>query len=161
MIYKNTSEAMEVVRGFENRTLSKAAWTHDAHLTVGLYYCLRFPFGTALNRMRDGIKAINKAHGVGDTDPGGYHETMTVFWMLVIKQFAETSKCYGFGELANQIIGICGDPRLPLEYYSPQVLFSEEARREHVHPDREELFLFVNSAKLAAQTGGFQCTEFA
>ena len=155
MIYNTTEEAIKLVEGFESRTLPKSQWVHSAHLTVGLYYCLRYSFGDALNLMRDGIRAINDVHGVPNTKTSGYHETMTVFWMIVIKQFAETSKRFSFGELANQLIVICDDPRLPLEYYSRELLFSEEAREHHVQPDIEQLYLFVNSAKRAAQVGGY------
>jgi len=161
MIYKTTEEAIRLVDAFERRTLPKSDWTHSAHLTVGLYYCLRLSFGEALNAMRSGIRAINDVHGVPNTNTSGYHETMTVFWMIVIKQFAETSKRFSFGELANQLLVICDDPRLPLEYYSRELLFSEEAREHHVQPDIEKLYLFVNSAKMAAQVGGYvdvQCT---
>ena len=161
MIYNTTEEAIAVVEKFEAGTLPKSEWTHAAHLTVGLYYCLRRPFGAALNCMRDGIRSLNDVHGVANTKTGGYHETMTVFWMIVIKQFAETSKRFSFGELANQLLVICDDPRLPLEYYSRSLLFSEKAREQHVQPDMEELYLFVSSVKLAAQTGGFADIQLA
>ena len=111
--------------------------------------------------MRDGIRSLNDAHGVANTKTSGYHETLTVFWMIVIKQFAETSKRFSFAELANQLLVICDDPRLPLEYYSRALLFSTEAREHHVQPDIEELYLFVNSVKLTAQAGGFGDEQFA
>jgi len=161
MAYYTTEEAIELVKAFEQRTLPRSEWTHAALLTVGLYYCLRYSFGTAINLMREGIQAINDIHGIPNTKTSGYHETLTMFWMIVIKQFAGTSGRFSFGELANQLIGICGDPRLPLEYYSLSLLFSAEARERHVLPDLEELYLFVSASKLAAQTGGYAETEFA
>lgn len=161
MTYNSTEEAMSTVRRFESRSLTKTEWNHAAHLTVGLYYCLRFPFGVALEKMRRGVRAINAVHGVENTKQGGYHETLTVFWMVVIKQFAETSRRYSFGEAANQLFSICGDPRLPFEYYSRELLFSEEARVSHVQPDLEALYLFVSSAEMATRAGGYSVDEFA
>ncbi len=49
MIYKTDEEVKKLVEGFEKRTLLKADWTHAAHLTVGLYYCVNHPFGMARN----------------------------------------------------------------------------------------------------------------
>ena len=59
MAYYTTEEAIELVKAFEQRTLPRSEWTHAALLTVGLYYCLRYSFGTAINLMREGIQAIN------------------------------------------------------------------------------------------------------
>jgi len=154
-MYKTTEEVVELVKSFEERKLMRSDWTHAALLTVGLYYCVRFSFGFAINLMRDGICELNDTHGVPNTRFSGYHETMTVFWMIVIKQFVEVSKSYNLAQMANELIAICSDPRLPLEYYSRELLISPQAREEHVQPDLDDLYLFVNLAKLAARTGGY------
>jgi hypothetical protein len=161
-MYNTTEEVVALVKAFEERRLARADWTHAALLTVGLYYCVRFSFGFATNLMRDGICALNDAHGIPNAKASGYHETMTVFWMIVIKQFVEISQsqCHNLAKMANELVAICSDPRLPLEYYSRELLISSEAREEHVQPDLDDLYLFVNLAKLAARTGGYGEPQF-
>ena len=159
MTHTSVKEVIELVKAFEDGTLPRSRWTHAALLSVGLYYCLRFEFGTATHLVRDGINRLNRAHGIPNTKTIGYHETMTVFWLITIKQFIETSDLYNLADLANQLIAICDDPRLPLEYYSRELLFSVEAREHHVLPDLDEMFLFVNAAKLTARTGGYSNTQ--
>lgn len=156
-MYSNIEEAIGLVKSFEDRTLAKPDWTHAAHLTVALFYCMRFPFGVAVNLMRDGIHWLNDAHGVENSDTSGYHETLTIFWMIIVKQFVETSPRCNFSALANELIATCNDPKLPLEYYSRALLFSREARATHVQPDLNDVYLIATSAKLAAQVGGYEC----
>jgi hypothetical protein len=151
MTYKTTEEVVSLVKAFEGGTLAKSQWTHSAKLTVGLYYCLRFPFGRALTLMRDGIKKLNLASGFSNSVVEGYHETVNTFWMIVIKQFCETSKCYNLAELANQLTAVYKDEELPLQYYSPQLLTSPAARNHHLSPDLDRFYLFVNSACLISR----------
>src|SRR5687768_459807 len=87
-VNSGSSRTEELVRRFRERTLSKAEWTHAAHLRVGLWHVLRFPSGEALERLRAGIRALNETHGNANTDTGGYHETITRFYVLWIGDFA-------------------------------------------------------------------------
>ena len=134
-IYKSDEEVFLLVRAFEERSLAKADWTHAAHLTVGLYYCLHASFGMAKNLMRDGIYWLNDAHGTPNTESSGYHETLTVFWMKTIDAFlAAGDRGKGLAALANELVADC-DARLPLKYYSRELLFSPAARAAYVAPD--------------------------
>ena len=81
MIIRNNDDIYSLVKSFEERTISKADWTHSAHLIVGLFYCRTMPFAVAKNLIRDGICWLNDTHGVPNDDNNGYHETLTVFWM--------------------------------------------------------------------------------
>ena len=153
MIYNNAEEVILLVKAFEERTLSKSEWTHAAYLTIGLYYCLRFPFGVAANLLRDGIYWLNDAHGVSNTKTSGYHETLTVFWLITIKQFIETSQRYSIADLANELILTCGDSNLPFQYYSRELLASPDAREHHLQPDLDRFYLFANLPKLTISMG--------
>ena len=135
MIYKTDEEINLLIAAFEERTLSKAEWTHAAHLTVGLYYCARHPFGAAKNLMSDGIYWLNDAHGTPNTDASGYHETLTVFWLQTVAEFLEKSASKSLAETANDLIASCCDAKLPLKFYSRELLFSAAARAQYVEPD--------------------------
>jgi hypothetical protein len=137
-IYKTDSDIFSLVRAFEERTLLKPEWTHAAHLTVGLYYCFHHPFGVAKNLMRDGIHWLNDSHGTPNTDSSGYHETLTIFWLKTVSQFMEEHKTEkSLVVLANKLTAIFNNSKLPLEFYSRELLFSSEARHNYVEPDLE------------------------
>ncbi len=137
MIYNTDEEVKRLVKAFEERTLTKDEWTHAAHLTVGLYYCLNYPFAVAKNLMSDGILWLNDAHGTPNTDTSGYHETLTMFWLLTIEEFLGKTKCGSLAETANHLIASC-DTKLPSRFYSREFLFSREARARYVEPDLKE-----------------------
>lgn len=123
-----------LVAAFQDRTLPKAAWTHAAHLRVALWHVLRFPAAEAWQRVRSGILALNEAHGTPNTDQGGYHETITRFYLIWIDQFVASLRESAFEVLAEKLVAAAGS-NLPLQYYSRQRLFSIQARREWVEPD--------------------------
>lgn len=154
MFYKHDDEIEILFAAFENRTISKADWTHAAHLTVGLYYCFHHPFGVAKNLMSDGIYRLNDAHGTPNTETSGYHETLTVFWLKTIAAFLEENAAEkSLAVLANDLLAACDDTKLPLKYYSRELLFSTEARLKYIEPDLENFphsmcgftFAFQNS----------------
>lgn len=135
-IYKTDEEVLAIVQGFENRTISKREWTHAAHLTVGVYYCLNMPFALARNIMRDGIYWLNDHHGVPNNESSGYHETLTVFWLKRIWNFIDSRNGNGsLVEIANEVIAANSDPGIPFRYYTRELLFSKAAREEYVRPD--------------------------
>jgi hypothetical protein len=125
-----------IVREFIARTLPKSEWTHEAHLRVGLWHALRYPDAAALELLRGRISAYNEATGVANTTQSGYHETITRFYVHVIRVFVRSVNPVGpIDELALALIEQWGDKNLPLRHYSPHRLFSAEARRAWVEPD--------------------------
>jgi hypothetical protein len=139
--FASAAEVLTLVRGFEFCTLPRAEWTHSAHLTVALWYCLRHPFAEATRLVRDGIKKYNAAHGVEQTPTGGYHETMTLFWLGIVRKYlaeAAPVRC-SLAALANNLVERYGDKSLPFEYYTRERILSREARAEWVAPDLKEL----------------------
>jgi len=130
----------EFVREFESCTLPREQWTHRAHLTVGLWYLSRHPEDEAIDRIRAGIRRFNEAKGVEQTRDGGYHETITRFYIWVIARFlGESDRSRPLIELADELFARCGDRNLPLRYWSKDLLMSWEARIRWVDPDLREL----------------------
>ena len=87
--------------------------------------------------MSDGILWLNDSHGTPNTDTSGYHETLTMFWLLTIEEFVGKTKCGGLAEMANRLIASC-DTKLPFKFYSRELLFSADARTRYVEPDLQE-----------------------
>ena len=132
----NPSETERLVAIFQDRTLPKAAWTHEVHLRVGLWHLLHYPPQIALDRLREEITRLNEAHGTANTDRGGYHETITRFYVAIIARFiAECDRSLPLDDLAEALIAQCGHRDLPLRYYTRARLDSIPARRGWVEPD--------------------------
>lgn len=138
--YRRAGEILEILRGFETRALPRERWTHAAHLTVALWHLLQYEWPAAVERVREGIKRYNEAHGVANTRARGYHETLTIFWLRHVRAFLarDYNEARPLVSLANELIARA-DRDLPLEYYSRALLFSPEARAEWVEPDLRAL----------------------
>ena len=150
MIYKTDEEVILLAKSFEERTLPKAEWTHAAHLVVGLYYCYHNPLGVAKNLMSDGIYWLNDAHGTPNTETSGYHETLTVFWLRAVADYLATAgREAGPAALANGLLAAFDDSKLPLKYYSRELLFSTEARLHYVEPDLKDYSLSFDNLAFA------------
>ena len=136
MIFRSNDEIYSLVKAFEERTLPRDGWTHQTHLAIATFYCNILPFGMATNVMRDGIHWLNDIHGIQNDAGGGYHETLTVFWLKRIWNFIDSR--VGHTELfslVNEVIERFGNEDLPFKYYTRELLCSEEARRNYYPPD--------------------------
>jgi hypothetical protein len=130
----------QTVREFIARTLPKAGLTHEAHLRVGLWHVLHYPDAVALDLLRERIRGFNEATGGENTPSAGYHETITRFYVLIIRHFVESiDSKRPVDELAQELIAHCGDRDLPLRHYTRERLFSVEARLNWVDPDLKPL----------------------
>ena len=138
--FRTTEEILALVRGFEDCTLPRECWTHAAHLTVALWNLLQYDWPEACARVRLGIKRYNAAHAIHATPTGGYHETLTLFWLRRVRAFLEDGRneARSLLALANELVAAC-DKSLPLAYYTRERLFSTEARAAWVEPDLKPL----------------------
>ncbi|HEX8290336.1 MAG TPA: hypothetical protein VF570_01195 [Pyrinomonadaceae bacterium] len=138
--FRTSEEMFELLRRFEDCTLPREEWTHAAHLTVALWHLLQFDWPEAVARVRRGIKRYNAAHGVRATPTGGYHETLTLFWLRAVRHFleAERNEARALVHLANELAET-HDKGLPLRHYTRELLFSPEARAAWVEPDLKPL----------------------
>jgi cellobiose-specific phosphotransferase system component IIA len=138
--FRSTEEILELVRRFEDCTLPRVEWTHASHLTVALWHILQYDWPEATARMRRGIKRYNAAHGIQTTPTGGYHETLTLFWLRAVRAFLEEGRneARRLVRLANELIA-SADRSLPLAHYTRELLFSPDARANWVEPDLKPL----------------------
>jgi hypothetical protein len=134
--FHHDREALELCAAFLDTTLPKAAWTHRAHLTVGLWHLVEFGLAESRIRVPVAIRRYNAAVGTEDTPTSGYHETITQLYLSVIDRFRLESEPAGFGHWANLLYERLGDRKLPLLFYSEDRLWSVEARTTWVAPDK-------------------------
>jgi hypothetical protein len=139
MKYENESDILEVVRSFEDGTISREKWKHAEHLTVAFYYIKNSSsLVEATDKMRVGIFNLLKSFGVDLEKEMPYHETMTGFWMKVVYDFAENKNGYSVVDATNLILENFCDKDFPLKFYSRELLFSDAARSKFVEPDIKE-----------------------
>ena len=135
--YARLAEIVRVVERFEDHSLAREAWNHEAHLTVSLWYMLRYDEALATSRIIDGIRAYNRARSIRQTHAGGYHETITLFWLAITLRFLKrTTRDMSELELFNRFLD--SDDTRPdriEEYYSKARISSWRARQVWVEPD--------------------------
>jgi len=130
------SETERIALGLIDRTLPKTEWTHHAHLRAGLWHVHQHGPFVALDLLRVRISKYNESVGTANTDSSGYHETLTRFYIVVIDRFLTAAdRSMDLDALAEQLIALHGDRRLPLHHYSEARLFSVVARRAWVESD--------------------------
>jgi hypothetical protein len=139
MRFKNEDEIIDIVRRFEEGTISRDEWKHAEHLVVAAFYICHSPgLSDAYKKMRAGILNLLKSFGVDLTKEMPYHVTITGFWLRTVSDFKNSKNGYSIVELTNELLEVCGDKDLPLKFYSRELLFSEKARAEFVEPDLKE-----------------------
>ncbi len=129
----------ELLAAFENCTLPLEQWTHRAHVRVAFIYATQHGFQSALDRVRTGIKAYNKATDTPEDIDRGYHETMTRAFLYLIfaanRQTGPHSSSDEFCEAHPELL-----TKLVLrEYYSRGRMMTWDAKREFVEPDLRPL----------------------
>src|SRR5579863_3895019 len=139
--FRSEAEILEIVEGFRRRDLPQPRWTHQAHLTAGLWHVLNRPADLVLGELRRGIIAYNEAVGTVNDDVGGYHETITAFYVWAIRRFVEeTAKASPFLAFTNALLASpYAAKAFPFEYYSRACLLSVAARRGWLEPDLKPL----------------------
>ena len=128
-----TDEAF--ARAFENGAVTPADFGHLAHVRVAWVYLHEADsIDAALARMRAAIRRFAAAAGASQK----YHETITVLWMRLLED-ARAQGASGEIDSVLRAYPSLADKDLPLQYYSRDRLFGDEARAAWVEPDRRPL----------------------
>lgn len=122
---------------FQACTLRKDEWTHEAHLTVGLWHVERYGRDEALVRLRSGIRRLNESLGGVNSATDGYHETITAAYVTLLAEFAESAR--SDRDLRDRVVRLLASPladrKALFTFYSRDRLMSVTARAEWVDPD--------------------------
>ena len=135
-------EFATLISSFKNQTLSKAAWTHEAHLSVGLWHAKKYSLEDAICRLRSGIILLNEAHGTENTDNSGYHETLTIFWTKVLSFYVELNPNKSIEELPLHFLPTrLAQRNFPFEFYEREKLLSSAYRSVYAKEQLKSLDL--------------------
>lgn len=132
--YNSTEDILKMVNSFIDATVARADWGHPEHLIVAFHFATETDFETALSRMRTGIFRLLAAFEVDLTKEMPYHETLTVFWMRTVYDFAKSKNDCSIVESCAEMIEKFGKD-YPLKFYSRELLFSDEARKDFIEAD--------------------------
>jgi hypothetical protein len=136
-LFHSDAEIEHLGEGLLARTLPREEWTHEAHLAATTYLLLKRPDIDLDKQLPDLIRRYNESVGGVNSDTEGYHETITRVFLRGVRLFlAEADVEEPLHELVNELLlSPMGRREWPLRFYSPQRLFSVEARRKWVRPD--------------------------
>ena len=127
--------------GLLSAKLPREAWTHEAHLAACSWLvCARGDIDTE-RELPLIIAAYNVAVGGVNDHKQGYHHTITQVYIAGVKaHLAEVGHALPLHEAVNALLLSERRSRdLPLWFYSKERLFSVQARRTFVAPDRLSL----------------------
>ena len=120
----------ELVRGFEEGTLS--AFPHAEHVRLTIVYLTRHGRDETIRRMYDGLLRFATAKG----QPVKFHVTMTRAWVDLVESARRTHPGIDNpGALVTRCPQLLDRDAL-LRFYSPELLYSADARERWVPPDR-------------------------
>jgi hypothetical protein len=122
----------DLVAAFQDLSLPKTEWTHEAHLIVCWDALQHMEVEEAITFLRGAIQTYNQTTGTPNTDTSGYHETITRYYVTAVAQIKEQPL-----ECVYSSLGCRRDA--PLKYWSRDTLFSTAARRGWVEPDLIDL----------------------
>jgi hypothetical protein len=139
--FHSEAEIEHLGEGLVARTLSRPEWTHEAHLAATTYLLLRRPDIDLDEELPGLIRRFNESVGGVNSDSEGYHETITRVFLHGVRLFLEEADPSApLHELVNELLlSPMGRRDWPLRFYSPERLFSVEARRHFIDPDLRAL----------------------
>jgi GNAT superfamily N-acetyltransferase len=124
------------VARFERGEVTKAEWTHEAHLVAGYWYVSQLGAAAAIEELRRRIRVHNEAVGTPNTDDSGYHESITRLYVFGIAAAIARQPSASFEQgLRTLLASPLATSTWPLQYYTRERLFSVAARHGWVEPD--------------------------
>jgi hypothetical protein len=136
MTFETKEKLDAFIARFEAGDFTPQEWTHAAHLALGAVYVSRYGDEEAFYRIRAGIHHLAWHLGVISTPMRGYHETLTLFWIAIVS--AHLAKGGELVDLVNSAIASYPSG-LFRDYYSFDVVNSQQARRDWIAPDLKPL----------------------
>ena len=133
MSYTTDADIHQVVHDFETCQTGRDDFHHEQHLVVAAYYLQSLTVEAATQKMRDALVRFLDHHQV---DKQKYNETLTVFWLtMVALELKKIPVSASLVEKCNSVIAGLSNAKLALDFYSGELLWSDEARADFLGPD--------------------------
>jgi hypothetical protein len=125
-----------VGEGFLACALPKPEWTHEAHISTTSWIILERPDILPERDLPNLIRRYNESVGGVNSDTEGYHETITQVFIRTLRLSLAKTEGQGLSARVNAVLSAPEGRRdWPLRFYTPERLFSVEARLGWVEPD--------------------------
>ena len=133
----DTADAIRRVgEGLLARTLPRPDWTHEAHLAATTWLVVERPDIDLDAKLPGIIRRYNESVGGRNTDTEGYHETITRVFLAAVRDHVAETEGHDLRARVNALLlSERGHRDWPLRFYSPERLFSVEARLSFIPPD--------------------------
>ena len=136
-LFADDAAVRHIGEGLLACALERPSWTHEAHLGACLWLIVERPDIVAERDLPDLIRRFNESVGGVNDATQGYHETITQCFIRGVRSYlGRTDETL---PLAAKVNGLLlapeGQRGWPLAFYSPERLFSVEARLGLVEPD--------------------------
>jgi len=122
------------LEALERCEIPNDAFHHRDHLRAAWLYIHQRGADGAEHAMLETIRRFASTHGHGPK----FHHTLTALWVRLVAAHVAEHREAGFDELLALDERLL-DKRLPLCFYSSEVLFAEPAREAWVDPDLRAL----------------------
>ena len=119
------------IGAIESGDFDVGSFDHEAHVYAAWRFLETLPVLEAIERFSSALKRVTVRLGV----PGKYHDTVTWFWMLLIAERRRPGEDWPRFRNGNPDL-FDKDDNILLRYYSSERLWSDEARRQFLLPDK-------------------------
>ncbi|MEP4485506.1 MAG: hypothetical protein ABJ013_07760 [Halioglobus sp.] len=131
----------EADREFKNRVEScnfpVAEFDHKAHIRLAYVYLAENSTVETVHLVRDTLTALLRHAGVDPSQK--YHETLTEAWVLAVSHFMRnTDDSQSADDFIKKNTAML-DSKIMMTHYSPEILFSDEARKAFVEPNLDPI----------------------
>ena len=139
-LFESDDAVRRVGEGLLARTLPRPEWTHEAHLAACCWLLVERPDIRPERDLPAIIRRFNESVGGVNDDSQGYHETITQLFIRAVRGHLANSEGWPLHERVNALLQAPEGRRdWPLRFYSPERLFSKEARLGFLDPDLESV----------------------
>lgn len=140
-LFADGAAVRHVGEGLIASTLTRPEWTHEAHLAACLYIVEQRPDVMPEDDLPAIIRRFNESVGGINDETRGYHETITQAFIRAVRLFlARTEPGLPLVDKVNGLLtSVEGKRDWPLRFYSPERLFSVDARLGWIEPDLKPL----------------------
>lgn len=122
----------EFLEQFEKLNLPADKFNHRGHLWLGWLYIRDFHLGEASQKLNQGIKLFAQSLGAA----GKFNMTLTTTFACAIKSRYVPGQ--SFDDFLKSNRDLEKNPMAIIEtHYSPELLFTDEAKKNLIPPDRE------------------------
>lgn len=135
-LFESAAAIRRVGEGLLACDLPRPEWTHEAHLAATLWLVVERPDIDLDAELPAIIRRYNESVGGRNTDSEGYHHTITLTYLAAIRDHAAETAGAELSVRVNALLmSERGKRDWPLRFYSPERLFSVDARLGFVPPD--------------------------